>query len=175
MKKKNYKKIILLSVVFLFFLGISYLFPYTNDDWAWASKIGINRLNNFFENYNGRYLGNLLVLLLTRHRMLRAIVIATCLTMIINFVSRTISKKNITIFLIVSLLMVLFPQPIFRQAIAWTSGFTNYVPPILFTIIWIYLTKNVLEDKEVNISKWWILTGSIATLLFPHKTFQKIL
>ena len=174
MKKKNYKKIILLSVVFLFFLGISYLFPYTNDDWAWASKIGINRLNNFFENYNGRYLGNLLVLLLTRHRMLRAIVIAICLTMIINFVSRTISKKNITIFLIVSLLMVLLPQPIFRQAIAWTSGFTNYVPPILFTIIWIYLTKNVLEDKEVNISKWWILPifilGVCTCLFMEHVT-----
>ena len=155
--KKNYKKIILLSVVFIFFLVVGYLFPYTNDDWAWASHIGANRFENFFENYNGRYLGNLLVLLLTRHRILRAFVIAVFLTLITNFVSKIVDKKNITILLIASLLMVLLPQPLFRQAIAWTSGFTNYVPPILFTIIWIYLTKNLLDDKKVDISKWWIL------------------
>ena len=40
---------------------LCYLFPYTGDDWAWGSKIGIDRLNNWFENYNGRYVGNLIV------------------------------------------------------------------------------------------------------------------
>ena len=33
---------------------LCYLFPYTGDDWAWGSKIGIDRLNNWFENCNGR-------------------------------------------------------------------------------------------------------------------------
>ena len=45
---------------------LCYLFPYTGDDWAWGSKIGIDRLNNWFENYNGRYVGNLIVLAMTR-------------------------------------------------------------------------------------------------------------
>jgi len=44
---------------------LCYLFPYTGDDWAWGSKIGIDRLNNWFENYNGRYVGNLIVLAMT--------------------------------------------------------------------------------------------------------------
>ena len=36
------------------------------------------------------------------------------------------------------------PRPIFRQAIAWTSGFTNYVPPVLLILIWFYLSRNIL-------------------------------
>ena len=52
MKKWKYKKIVPFVVVFLFFGVLGYLFPYTNDDWAWGSRIGINRLNNFFANYN---------------------------------------------------------------------------------------------------------------------------
>ena len=32
---------------------LCYLFPYTGDDWAWGSQIGIDRLNQWFENYNG--------------------------------------------------------------------------------------------------------------------------
>ena len=65
MKNKKYINIILVVVLFFFFSIIGYLAPYTNDDWAWGSYIGIDRLNNFFSNYNGRYLGNLLVILLT--------------------------------------------------------------------------------------------------------------
>ena len=29
---------------------LCYLFPYTGDDWAWGSQIGIDRLNQWFEN-----------------------------------------------------------------------------------------------------------------------------
>lgn len=50
---------------------LCYLFPYTGDDWAWGSKIGIDRLNNWFENYNGRYVGNLIVLAMTRSNLFK--------------------------------------------------------------------------------------------------------
>ena len=52
MKNKKYINIILVVVLFFFFSIIGYLVPYTNDDWAWGSYIGIDRLNNFFSNYN---------------------------------------------------------------------------------------------------------------------------
>ena len=62
---------------------LCYLFPYTGDDWAWGSKIGIDRLNNWFENYNGRYVGNLIVLAMTRSNLLKAVIMSFCLTGIV--------------------------------------------------------------------------------------------
>lgn len=179
MKTKKNNKIILLGCVFLFFLIISYLFPYTNDDWAWGSQIGLDRLDNFFKNYNGRYLGNLLVLLLTRYRIIKAITIALSLTLITIFSSKIVDKKNYTLLLIGTILVLLLPQPIFSQAFAWTSGFANYVPPILLVIIWIYINKNLFENVQVNISNWFILPifllGVCTCLFMEHVTIYAVI
>ena len=74
-KKKNIFSIILLILLIL----LSFLFIYTGDDWAWGSDFGLSRLNTFFKNYNSRYMGNLIVLLLTRSNILKGIVIGTTL------------------------------------------------------------------------------------------------
>ena len=45
-KKDNKKNKVKRNVLILFFLLLlTALFPYTGDDWAWGSKIGITRLN----------------------------------------------------------------------------------------------------------------------------------
>ena len=62
--------------LFFAFMFLAYLFPYTGDDWAWGSSIGLGRLKSFFAGYNGRYVGNLIVLLLTRSKLLDAVVMA---------------------------------------------------------------------------------------------------
>ena len=100
MKNKKYINIILVVVLFFFFSIIGYLVPYTNDDWAWGSYIGIDRLNNFFSNYNGRYLGNLLVILLTRYRVIRALTLGVSYTSIILLSFKIVNKKSLPIFLI---------------------------------------------------------------------------
>ena len=64
--KKNWKTYLLYIFLFAFLFLLTYYFPYSNDDWAWGSKTGLERLQNGFKDYNGRYLGNLLVILLTR-------------------------------------------------------------------------------------------------------------
>ena len=48
------------------------LAPYVDDDWDWGGPGGLERLAQGFADYNGRYLGNVLVLLLTRSRALKA-------------------------------------------------------------------------------------------------------
>ena len=53
-------------ICFILLLLLCFLFPYSHDDWAWGSQIGIDRLNSFFNNYKGRYASNLLVIILTR-------------------------------------------------------------------------------------------------------------
>ena len=39
MKKNIDKNNVIIIIVFLFFLILGYLFPYTNDDWAWGTII----------------------------------------------------------------------------------------------------------------------------------------
>ena len=63
-------------ITLLFFGFLAFLFPYSGDDWAWGSIMGITRLETFFDNYNGRYLGNLLVMAITRSKALKVILMA---------------------------------------------------------------------------------------------------
>ena len=39
----NKKQIIFYSVIFAAFAVLAFLFPYSGDDWAWGSEIGMER------------------------------------------------------------------------------------------------------------------------------------
>ena len=86
---------------------LCYLFPYTGDDWAWGSKIGIDRLNNWFENYNGRYVGNLIVLAMTRSNLLKAVIMSFCLTGIVALCDYIF--KRLWVFYVSCVALVLIP------------------------------------------------------------------
>ena len=85
-KKSCKKEIIFYAIVFVATLILCYLFPFTHDDWAWGSEYGIERLMTNFDNYNGRWFGNFVVLLLTRSNILKTISMALCLTLLLWFI-----------------------------------------------------------------------------------------
>ena len=58
--------LLVLGPLFVALSGLAFLFPLSGDDWSWGSSDGIGRLRDSFAGYNGRYLGNLSVLVLTR-------------------------------------------------------------------------------------------------------------
>lgn len=179
MKNKKYINIILVVVLFFFFSIIGYLVPYTNDDWAWGSYIGIDRLNNFFLNYNGRYLGNLLVILLTRYRVIRALTLGFSYTSIILLSFKIVNKKSLPIFLISIILVLFMPRTLFRQVVNWTSGFTNYVPPMIFVLIWIFINKGILNDKCIILNRRRVFSmfvlGVITCLFMEHVTIYIVI
>lgn len=176
-RKLNTNLIIFVSAfVFLFFL--CYLFPYTGDDWAWGGSLGIDRLNNFFKNYNGRYLGNLAVIALTRSNLLKTSVMSITL-FIISLISYRIAGENrreaFTIFFFA---LLATPRLVFRQAIVWTSGFANYVLPIPFLLAYLYLIKNVAQDRDISCKKYHIpyvaFLGFAGALFMEHVTLYQI-
>ena len=57
--KTDKKTLVFALVAFAAFALLVFLFPYSGDDWAWGSKIGLERLSTGFKDYNGRYGGNL--------------------------------------------------------------------------------------------------------------------
>lgn len=166
---KDYKKIkitLVLSLIFLVFLFIP-----SGDDFAWGSSIGVERLHSLFKNYNGRYAGNLLVLILTRSNILRTITISFTLVGIVYFVSKLLpfNKKNIWIY--TTILLLAMPLSIFTSTIPWTSGFCNYVMPTLITL---YLFKLLNSEKTTfNIIK--VFAMSFIVCLFMENITLYIL
>lgn len=161
-------RIFLFILLFLFFSLINYLVPYTNDDLAWGSIIGKARLNNFFANYNGRYLGNLLVLLLTRFKILKSIIIGFSFTLLCYLINELISK-NVVITLTISILLLTLPKEIFNQTVVWTSGFSNYVPPVILLLLFVNLYVNYYKKSHFyNFSI--LILGIVSTLFMEHLT-----
>lgn len=163
--------------LFLALLFLCFLFPYTGDDWAWGSSIGIERLINWFDNYSGRYVGNLIVLALTRSNMLKAFVMAICLTGIIFLVDRLSNQSKVGFYFIVVNLLFM-PILLLRQAVVWTSGFANYTTSIFLTLIYVFYVKEIYEDERPFYSKvsipFLFILGGVNTLIVEHLTLYNI-
>ena len=143
-------------IAFFFCLILCRLFPYTGDDWTWGGPIGIERLSVCFKDYGGRYFGYLIVLALTRSVWLRAITmsafyIGTCI--LIERIVRHSWAFYISVFFLLFL-----PKLILRQAVIWTSGFSNYGTATFFSLVFaLYAISrlNTEETKKPRIVRDW--------------------
>lgn len=179
LKTKSDKKVLIYSVILLAFLIVlCYTFPYTGDDWAWGSSIGIERYNSFFAGYNGRYLGNIIVIILTRSELLKTLCMAGVLFGIIFISYRYTNKKNITLLFISSLCILALPRLVLRQAVVWTSGFTNYAISIFLILIYIYIVKNIFNNERPKYPKYLpillLILGICNALFVEHITLYSI-
>jgi hypothetical protein len=182
MKSRNIKKIIdrlnennlyLYIFIFIFYIVLTYLFPYVHDDWMWGSSSGINLLNNYFDNYNGRWVGNLFVIALTRSNLLKTLTMSFVLTGIIYLINKII-KGNKTTILLCFLLMLCTPKAIFMQGVAWTSGFVNYTISIFVILLFIntFINKKEESKKSVNYILYllYVFLGFITVLFVENLT-----
>ena len=155
---------------------LCYLFPYTGDDWAWGSKIGIDRLNNWFENYNGRYVGNLIVLAMTRSNLLKAVIMSFCLTGIVALCEYIFKRK--WVFYVSCVALVLIPKLILRQAVVWTAGYANYVTSMFFTLLFIAYVYPIFQETMPRRKVWHCLPlfvlAVINALIVEHLTIYNV-
>lgn len=172
-KKTKKNKIIFYGIIFGLIAVLCFLFPYTHDDWAWGSEYGIERLETYFENYNGRWFGNFSVLLLTRSNILKTIVMSFCLTMLLFFVNELTENKKLNKYMSLLLLSAL-PYLVLRQAVVWTSGFANYVISILLIMTYIFCNRKLFDDKYEEPSKLktilYLVLGFSTALFVEHVT-----
>lgn len=178
-KTKSDKKVLIYSAILLVFLIVlCYTFPYTGDDWAWGSSIGIERYNSFFAGYNGRYLGNIFVMILTRSELLKTLCMTGVLFGIIFISYRYSNKKNTTLLYISSLCILALPRLVLRQSVVWTSGFTNYAISIFLILIYIYIVKNIFYNEKPKYPKYLpvllLILGICNALFVEHITLYSI-
>lgn len=178
-KRINIDKVIKIFV-FIIITAIFYFVPYAHDDWAWGTQIGLERLQNYFDNYNGRWAGNILVLLLTRYRLFKAIFTSITMVVIVELINRIINKKNSKITYVVTALIMLMPYAIIAQTLSWTSGFSNYVISFALVLIFIYLNIDIINHDENIKSKKILMVpllflGFIASLFLENLTIYNLL
>ena len=124
--------------------------PYFKDDWAWGSQVGLERLQSHFTGYNGRYLGNLLVMVLTRSLPVKIILMTAGVLALPLLVSRLANKKLFLLFPLSLLGVAVMPADLFRQTVVWASGFSNYMPPVLLTLCYLLLVWDKCSDVLVT-------------------------
>lgn len=170
-QKINKQDAVFTALLFAAFAVLVFLFPYSGDDWAWGSKIGMERLANGFDNYNGRYGGNLLVMALTRSKLLNILVTSFSLVSACLLPRIFSGSKKLLPYAFGTLLLLLVPRQIFVQTIVWTSGYSNYVPPILMTMLYFVLVKNIFEEEKPRYH--WACTAFVGILGFVSALFME--
>nr|WP_302598810.1 DUF6056 family protein [uncultured Cellulosilyticum sp.] len=135
-----------IGILIVTLLMITYNIPAVMDDWMWGGKVGIDRLQSWFADYNGRYLGNLVVIALTRSTMLQTIVIATTVLAMIILMVNCLGRKENYLILVSAILVLAMPTDIFKQTISWVSGFANYIPPVVGMLLYLFMIRGELQD-----------------------------
>lgn len=144
----NKKTVVFAATAFVAFALLVLIFPYSGDDWAWGSEIGLQRLATGFEDYNGRYAGNLLVMALTRSKLLNALFTAFSLVCVCFLPKAYSRSERFSPLLLAAALFLLLPKAIWVQSVSWTAGFSNYIPPVLLTTSYMVLTSNVFGAEK---------------------------
>ena len=166
----KYKFYIIYFAVWAYYACI---LPYGHDDWVWGSKIGIERLVSGFEGYNGRYLGNLIVLALTRSILLKTLLMAFMIGMIPILIKK-ITRCELNFFVSLFLILVM-PIEMFAMTVAWVAGFSNYVVSAFFTLtcilyIFTFLEKMKEAKQDLGIGMLLLILGFCSTLVVEHVT-----
>lgn len=150
-------------LIFILFTILSIFFAYTGDDWFWASGDALRYLKRLFIDYNGRYLSDIIIILLSRFKILKIItygILCTCMFVVMR---NTVNKKNNTLLYIGIFLFLLIDTTILNQGFVWASGFVNYfISGVLLLVLINYLVK----DSFFKVNKILLFIFGLVSCLF---------
>ena len=149
---------------------ILYKAPFRLDDLTWGGRIGIERLNTFFQTQDGRYLGNLAVIVLTRIPAVIRIVIELAVIVLFYWCSYLHFDKNKVPSAFFIVLFMVMPVSILSSTVTWIAGFANYFFSALFTLAVVAADLKILEgDLDLNGRKG--LTVLLTVMVFAGQFF----
>ncbi len=148
---------------FAAFLAIAYQTPYCHDEWKWGLPERVELMKRGFENYNGRYLGNLLALLITRSEIAKTLVIAVGSTLVLWVMDNCVSNKKTMFSLLAgTVLLLALPNTLYEQSFGWPAAFVNFVPGVILFLVFYRWTESVYSsEKTEKLSLWQTV------MLFP--------
>lgn len=168
--KENKFHAIFLLCLFITLCVLIYLCPLCGDDWDWGSEMGIEQLNNWFRDYNGRYSGNLIVIVLTRVPFLRIASIALTLCALCVVPLLFFRRNSFFMLCLTGLFILSMSWRMAVQGIFWTAGFVNYIPPILMTFAFFIISRKLFEEENPSYTRKKTIIYSIFSLIVGFVT-----
>lgn len=177
MKNKDKKKAFIYFCVWGGFALLAFLFPYTGDDWMWGSSAGIRLLQKGFAGYDGRYAGDLLVLLLTRCKVAQILAVSGALFGMAYGITWIVNRDRLLLFLVSAVLLLLLPREVMSQTLVWTSGFSNYVTSAMLLLVFFCLFRLIQERTAERKPKYMaaaLILGVVNALFVEHITLVNL-
>ena len=183
-----------LSIYLIFFLASLMIFrmtPYCHDEWQWGLPERMELMKSGFQNYNGRYLGNLLALVITRNQWAKAFVMAGVMLMLLWILCRIGEStgcgepvkseqwgqlgetQGITLLLFGIILLFAVPDTLYAQSYGWSAAFVNFAPPVLLFLIFFYKTESAYSDWQEQESSSVPCCILFAVLCFASQLFSE--
>lgn len=177
-------KALTLTYVFIFVIFglLGYWNPLVGDDLNWWSSWGTNYFfSGTFLTYDGRYLGDLLVILMTHSKIISFIIYgisAVAISYLIMKIAQALFNNYhpILTLLLTAIILLSPPKDIYRQIWGWHAGFANYVPSVIFPLFFIYIISKYYNNfsAQINISKFGksllLITAILSQFLAEHIT-----
>ncbi len=177
---KNHRvPVIIFLSSFILYAFIAFCAPFTSDDFEFSGySFSFAELLEYVLYYgNGRFLGNMITLLIINNRFLQVIMKAAMMSSIIVLIPSILGTTS-TIAYLCSFLMFIGMSPrIFAQTFTWTSGFTNFTPPIFLSLIILHLfqkTRSQERKHHALILPVVFLLGISSQLFSEHTTITNI-
>lgn len=118
-----------LAVTLLFYLFLAWAVPYsTTDDLQWGMEQGVRWWR--YGLLNGRYVGNLVTLLMCHFQPLKVLIMGGCMfaipMLMAVLMARGDRERFLPVFLLSNALILLMPDIMWTEMYGWVSGFGNY-------------------------------------------------
>lgn len=137
---------------FAFYCLIMWCAPYSSDDLEFATlpytSFG-EYLQYVLEYGNGRFLGNFCAIWLTNSRFLCVLVKALVMASTIMLLPAVLGLQNACDYLASFLLVTAIDPAVFGEVYAWTSGFSNYMPPVWMCLVTVYLIQHCGDSPKL--------------------------
>ena len=145
-------------------LFIAWNVPYTQDDWAWGTQVGVERWLS--SELNNRYVGTFFVLVMTRSQLLKTLIMGGTMFLLpllaAALVDRRDGEDRLPLAMLAGAALFSMPMVTWRQTFGWVSAFANYVLGGAAALVLLLLWRRVLRD---GMPRW---EGPVlAAALFP--------
>lgn len=144
-------------IIFIIFGLIGMWMPLLGDDLHWGTYFGSNYFpQGIFLKYDGRYLGDLLVITMTKFKPIAFLGYGTFMTAIVYLIQKIREQikapKSLGLMssTLAAILIFLTPNVIFKQILGWHAGFANYVPSLVFPLFMLYLVLKNYDNKNIH-------------------------
>ena len=178
----RYCKPIFMLVFFAFLLWFAYQVPFGLDGWRWSMPDRWDMLSTWFSGYNGRYLGNISILFMTRSTIFKVLNMGV-MTFLMVYVAHMLFIKapfsdrkvsSLAIFIWCSLLLFAVPSELFRQTYGFPASFANYVNPMVFILMFYGMVQKIFQKGDVRFPLWQTLLmiplGFVSSFFSEHDT-----